>query len=689
MHYGGKKPNLADGAIQEDIRKMFEVASAAGMAKLEGLKPGSEKRFALDNALWKNVSSFLRCLRLNLESLGHTLYWNEKKELSEEKVEMAQKALEDAVDTIAGRLGVDRAASHLDNSSNVPSPSSKKPEFQFDERIDRLVYDVCVARMEHLYDRNQLAQRPKKASKELSSWLSEMRKRRFHGFEVSEKALGDAFRRVEAVVEAEKQRKRRTEKEEKRKRREEEVQKQRTRIAEKQKRALERAVKAAEKEEERKRKAVDLVVQSSKAAIADEPPLKKQKTGEKTSERHTTNAASANAVNPATANNEAVAQDADRAKMNATVHQERQGVNVVRVSDAVETSKSAATTKVSTCEKARTLAVKSDKVVVKSVSGSKGSTEMVSAKKHSTTGQSQSTGRFLATGKVGAEGKHKGETKAGAPVKFSSTVKSSIAGKLNSVGKSSPLVRGATVSKVSVGLQSTLAVSKPVVTVRQVKSSKAGSDNKVAGSVKTSKSLKGAAAGRHVPSGRLKNSHPAVLKAVSTLSRKAHDHSDDSVSCKKMNTGHTNASAAKIHPDKPKSTSAAKPKDRGSGAAVHKSQPKQKKAEPGKPSKGAIALAFSKVASKKQNRPELSNTVAAKRKSDVLDGSNEPNIPDRGASTTLTKTPRDAAVHKKRKLSSAGKGSDASSKTQALQKGDDASTSISAQDTPTGFISTK
>uniref|UniRef100_A0A7S2ZQF1 Hpc2-related domain-containing protein n=2 Tax=Rhodosorus marinus TaxID=101924 RepID=A0A7S2ZQF1_9RHOD len=246
--FASRKPNLNDPEVQGALRKLFKAARANELAKLEGRKPGSEKRLVLDNALWKELSTLLRCLRLNLESLGFTLHWTDKKEISAENIESAMQRLSDAVADLKQQEPVEPDAKPEERGENT---SSKTPdtrmELVLDKQMDTLIHDVLSARIDHLYNRNQLAQRPKKASKEMPTWLAELRKNCFGDFKVNEKALGEAWRRVEAVVCAERQRKKELEKEDRKRKREEELVKHKEKMKQRLLAAQEKARLAAEK----------------------------------------------------------------------------------------------------------------------------------------------------------------------------------------------------------------------------------------------------------------------------------------------------------------------------------------------------------------------------------------------------------------------------------------------------------
>ncbi|KAJ8902935.1 hypothetical protein NDN08_006253 [Rhodosorus marinus] len=246
--FGSRKPNLNDPEVQGALRRLFKTARANELAKLEGRKPGSEKRLVLDNALWKELSTLLRCLRLNLESLGFTLHWTDKKEISAENIESAMQRLSDAVADLKKQAPAEPDAKPEEPGENT---SSKTPETRLelvlDKHMDTLIHDVLSARIDHLYNRNQLAQRPKKASKEMPTWLTELKKRCFGDFKMNEKALGEAWRRVEAVVCAERQRKKDLEKEDRKRKREEELTKHKEKMAQRLLAAQEKAKLAAEK----------------------------------------------------------------------------------------------------------------------------------------------------------------------------------------------------------------------------------------------------------------------------------------------------------------------------------------------------------------------------------------------------------------------------------------------------------
>lgn len=198
--FGDKKPKLNDPKVQDQLHVVFKTAIAGGTGRLFS-DIGKDKRVvALAEEVWVRLSRFLRTKRANLETLGHALLWSAKE----------KRAVENVL----------RLESDLDRRMRERRGDGREVRaVTWNEDVDVAVYEWYQAKSELQNAKNQLGSRVKSVKKCVAQWVAGLKKVAFHGWNVTEGEIIEAFRRVEETrKEAERVRKESDKVEKKRKR---------------------------------------------------------------------------------------------------------------------------------------------------------------------------------------------------------------------------------------------------------------------------------------------------------------------------------------------------------------------------------------------------------------------------------------------------------------------------------------
>lgn len=185
--FGDKKPKLDDPRVQEQLDRMFRVAIDAGVARLYSDIQKDKRVVTLNDEVWKPVAQFLRAKRLNLEMLGHALWWSAK-----------EKDAKAAVDAAEARL-----STSLVEKRPKDTPADAIIALEWSDALDQIVHDWYKAKTGYLEAKNQLASRFKSVKKSIDGWVTSLNKQVFTGWKVAETDISSAIRRIDEKIAAE------------------------------------------------------------------------------------------------------------------------------------------------------------------------------------------------------------------------------------------------------------------------------------------------------------------------------------------------------------------------------------------------------------------------------------------------------------------------------------------------------
>lgn len=212
--FDGRKPRLDRSEVQAALHEVFTSARNAGVAKLHSDIGQDNRRIAIDDAVWSELSTFLRTTRAHLEPLGHALHWSEESERAKERAEEKLERLRTVAQEMKGRI-------------------------IWGEFLEDAVLDWYEGRVDVLKARNQLSSRSNKVAKMLGKWITSMKADVFGDVEIVDKDIGEAITRAEgrkkAKIKREKDERKKEKEKEKARKKEEKERAEKEKLKEKQK----------------------------------------------------------------------------------------------------------------------------------------------------------------------------------------------------------------------------------------------------------------------------------------------------------------------------------------------------------------------------------------------------------------------------------------------------------------------